>query len=377
MRWLTMTDKETSEDSSEQFCMLVKNSPDAYLLIKDKIFIDCNQAAEKMLELQREQIIGFSPAHFAPKYQPDGRSSASAAEEWLSLSSQNGKASFEWMHHRLDGSELFIDVSLSSAVLNGKQVMLVCLHDITARKRAEEALLIFKESLENSTDAIGMSTADGHHYYQNKAFCELFGDTSDYPPDKTYVDKALGNEVFNTIMSGRTWIGEAKMYSKTGQILDILLRAYANKDSNGNITALVGIHTDITARKRAEEDREKLQLHLSQSQKMESIGRLAGGVAHDFNNMLGVILGHAELAIKSLEPTHSLIPALTEIIRVATRSADLTHQLLAFARKQPIVPKVLDLNETVEHTLKMLRRLIGENIDLAWLPGKNLGHIKA
>ncbi|MDD3000110.1 MAG: PAS domain-containing protein, partial [Candidatus Riflebacteria bacterium] len=131
-----MTDKETSEDSSEQFCMLVKNSPDAYLLIKDKIFIDCNQAAEKMLELQREQIVGFSPAHFAPKYQPDGRSSAAAAEEWLSLTSQNGKASFEWMHHRPDGSELFIDVSLSSAILNGKQIILVCLHDITARKRA-------------------------------------------------------------------------------------------------------------------------------------------------------------------------------------------------------------------------------------------------
>ncbi len=129
---------------------------------------------------------------------------------------------------------------------------------------------------------------------------------------------------------------------------------------------------DITARKRAEEEREKLHAQLAQAQKMESVGRLAGGVAHDFNNMLGVILGHTELALDRGGADEPLRSDLEEIGRSARRSADLTRQLLAFARRQTIAPKVLDLNETVEGMLTMLRRLIGEDIDLAWKPGYEL-----
>jgi signal transduction histidine kinase len=109
---------------------------------------------------------------------------------------------------------------------------------------------------------------------------------------------------------------------------------------------------------------------------MESVGRLAGGVAHDFNNMLGVILGHAEMALDQVDPASRCMPTWRKSGKAAERSADLTRQLLAFARKQTIAPKVLDLNETVEGMLKMLRRLIGEDIDLAWLPGKNLWPVK-
>ena len=126
----------------------------------------------------------------------------------------------------------------------------------------------------------------------------------------------------------------------------------------------------------AEEAREKLQLQLSQAQKMESIGRLAGGVAHDFNNMLAVILGNVEMAMEQIEPTHALHAELQEVRKAAERSADLTRQLLAFARKQTVVPKVLDLNETVEGMLKMLRRLIGEHIELSWRPGGDSGQVK-
>ena len=133
---------------------------------------------------------------------------------------------------------------------------------------------------------------------------------------------------------------------------------------------------DITESKRAEKEKENLEGQLRQAQKMESVGRLAGGVAHDFNNMLGVILGHAEMAMDVLDPALPIHGDLQEIRKAAERSADLTRQLLAFARKQIVAPRVLDLNETVESMLAMLRRLIGENIDLAWLPGKNLGAVK-
>jgi signal transduction histidine kinase/ActR/RegA family two-component response regulator len=133
---------------------------------------------------------------------------------------------------------------------------------------------------------------------------------------------------------------------------------------------------DITDRKKAEHARKDLEAQLYQSQKLESVGRLAGGVAHDFNNMLGVILGKAEMALMELEPEDAHYADFREIQKVASRSADLTRQLLAFARRQTIAPRVLDLNETIEGMLKMMRRLIGEDIDLAWLPGSGLWPIK-
>jgi PAS domain S-box-containing protein len=133
-----------------------------------------------------------------------------------------------------------------------------------------------------------------------------------------------------------------------------------------------GIISDITDRKIVEIEQEKLQAQLSQAQKMESVGRLAGGVAHDFNNMLGVILGYTEFAMEKVSSSEPLLADLEEIKQAAQRSADLTRQLLAFARKQTVALKVVDLNETIESMLKLLRRLIGEDIDLLWKPGHGL-----
>jgi len=147
-------------------------------------------------------------------------------------------------------------------------------------------------------------------------------------------------------------------------------------DAEGRVERVVVLTTDISELKKAEKERENLQDQLNQSQKMESVGRLAGGVAHDFNNMLGAILGHAELALERVEKNNPLAADLEEIRSAAERSADLTRQLLAFARKQTVSPRVLDLNETVEGMLKIIRRLIGEDIELTWVPGANLGPVK-
>ncbi|MFZ3207411.1 MAG: ATP-binding protein [Geobacteraceae bacterium] len=133
---------------------------------------------------------------------------------------------------------------------------------------------------------------------------------------------------------------------------------------------------DITERKRANTEHLRLTAQFQQAQKMEAVGLLAGGVAHDYNNMLTVILGYAELALRNLDPAQTLHADLEEIIKAAKRSADITRQLLAFARKQTISPVVVDLNQTVESMLKMLRRLIGEDIDLAWLPEVGLCPVK-
>lgn len=146
--------------------------------------------------------------------------------------------------------------------------------------------------------------------------------------------------------------------------------------SSGEIGGVLGIGRDITDRKRAEEEKEILSSQLQQAQKMEAIGNLAGGVAHDFNNMLGVIIGHSEMAMDQVDPAHPLFADLHEIRNAAERSAEITRQLLAFARKQTISLKILNLNETVEGMLKMLRRLIGEDIELSWLPSPGLWQVK-
>ena len=138
---------------------------------------------------------------------------------------------------------------------------------------------------------------------------------------------------------------------------------------SGQVTAAIEMVEDIT-------EKISLEAQLQQAQKLESVGRLAGGVAHDFNNMLGVIIGHTDLAMSRVDPDRPLFADLQEIRKAAGRSAELTQQLLAFARKQTVAPKVLDLNETVEGMLRMLRRLIGEDIDLRWLPGARMWPVK-
>jgi two-component system cell cycle sensor histidine kinase/response regulator CckA len=147
------------------------------------------------------------------------------------------------------------------------------------------------------------------------------------------------------------------------------LKSYPIFDASGTVVTAIETLHDVT-------EKRKLQEQLVQSQKMESVARLAGGVAHDFNNMLSVIIGHTELAMDHMKPDQPLYADLKEILKAAERSAGLTRQLLAFARKQAVEPQVLDLNQTVTTILKMLRPLIGEDIDLVWRPAAALAPVK-
>ncbi|MHB1461397.1 MAG: PAS domain S-box protein [Armatimonadota bacterium] len=166
---------------------------------------------------------------------------------------------------------------------------------------------------------------------------------------------------------------ESQHRRKDGTICDLEISIKYDPTGDGQI---VVFYHDITARKKAEEERAGLEAQLQQAQKMETVGRLAGGVAHDFNNMLGVIIGHTQMAIEGVNPTSPLYDDLTEIRLAAERSAELTRQLLAFARKQTVMPKELDLNETIEGMLRMLERMIGENVQLMWKPSADLWRVK-
>ncbi len=136
-----------------------------------------------------------------------------------------------------------------------------------------------------------------------------------------------------------------------------------------------GVELDITERKRGEAERDRLREQLNKAQKMESVSRLAGGIAHDFNNMLSVIMGRTELALERLDASDPLRADLQEVRAAAERSIRLTRQILAFARKQTVLPRVLDLNRTIDGMLQMLRQATGEGVDLEWRPGPAAGFV--
>jgi two-component system, cell cycle sensor histidine kinase and response regulator CckA len=190
-----------------------------------------------------------------------------------------------------------------------------------------------------------------------------------YPSDADF--EYVGFEKYRQLSLHAIGTVETRWQHKNGQIIDVLMSSSPiyPPDLTREITFTV---LDITARKKAEAEKEKLQAELLQAQKMESIGRLAGGVAHDFNNMLSVIIGHTELSAMQIDPNAPIQDGLREIKKAAERSADLTRQLLVFARKQMTNPIMLDLNEVVAGMLKMLRRIIGENVELIWMPKKDL-----
>ena len=189
------------------------------------------------------------------------------------------------------------------------------------------------------------------------------------PKYRPMLDRALKD----LIERGLPYTVEFKIARPTDdEIIDI--HAMAEYDAEKKV--IFGVIQDVTERIRAEKDKDALQAQLLEAQKMESVGRLAGGVAHDFNNMLSAILGYAELAMMQSTPSDRIRDYLKTIERSALRSAELVRQLLAFARRQTVAPKVLDLNDRVTGMLNMLQRLIGEDIDLVWTPGAGLWSVK-
>jgi two-component system, cell cycle sensor histidine kinase and response regulator CckA len=254
------------------------------------------------------------------------------------------------------------------------------IRDITARKRTERALGDSEAKTRSIMDNIEIGVALINPKMEilelNRRMREWFpavdpGQRSicyhafNDPPRETVCDNCPTQK---TLRDGLVH-EDTTQTPRAGGVRNYRIVSSPMFNSSGEVTAAIEMVEDIT-------DRLSLESQLRQAQKMEAVGLLAGGVAHDYNNMLSVILGHAELALCEVDPALPLHADLEEILKAAKRSVDITRQLLAFARKQTIDPVVLDLSRTVESVLTMLRRLIGEDIELAWLPGAGLHPIR-
>jgi two-component system, cell cycle sensor histidine kinase and response regulator CckA len=289
------------------------------------------------------------------------------------------EAPFYFKVHDNETRELQFLLSTTPIEVKGERMVLVSLQDITERRHMEKELQQDREHMDHILRATrtNMNTLDAEYNLRqvDEVWREIYGDPEGRKCHEYFMDRdtpCAGCGVPRALATREIKVTE-EFLPKENRHIEVHTIPFQAENGEWLVTEF---NLDITERKRAEAEKEKLQSQFLQAQKMESVGRLAGGVAHDFNNMLSVIIGHAEMALKQIGPGQPLFDALQEIRKAAERSANLTRQLLTFARKQTIAPRIIDLNETVEGMLKMLSRLIGEDIDLAWLPGDNLSPVK-
>ena len=284
-----------------------------------------------------------------------------------------------------DGSPFWARLQGTLALDEGvPPVARLVLSDITERKQAEAALREsegrYRVLFDRANDGIFLLSADGELITVNESFARMHGYRSPAMLPRhlkdldTPASSQLAPERMRRLLAGEALTFEVEHYHQDGHVFP--LEVSASLISVGGHTFIQCFHRDITRRKQAEAERAKLESQFHQAQKLELVGRLAGGVAHDFNNMIGAILATVEMAMDQVDPAQPLFADLVEIRKAARRSADLTRQLLTFARREVVVPQVLDLNVAMEDLLKMLRRLIGEDINLAWLPATGLGPVK-
>lgn len=265
----------------------------------------------------------------------------------------------------------FVSQLSTSAYLKHQQAQF-----IADEKKNKADLTRLSTAIEQSPETIVITDVDGLIQYVNPAFEKITGYTVDEILGKNpnvlksgKQDEAFYQELWGAITHGVTWKGQLVNKRKDGTLYTEEATISPVLDEAGNVINYVAVKRDIS-------EHLALAAQFEQAQKMESLGRLSGGIAHDFNNMLQIIVGHTELALDQTDPESSVFKDVQEIHKAAGRSTRLVRQLLTFARKQTISPQIVDLNETVEGMLKMLRRLLGEAINLLWNPGKNLSPIK-
>jgi len=283
----------------------------------------------------------------------------------------------ETAYVRKDGSVVPVEVSAKDLEVGGKRLCVAFVRDISERRAVTEALRRTQAAVDKARDPIFWVKSDGSLAYVNDAACELL----EYPREEL-----LRLRMQDISPSPISWAERWRRRSQEGAVrFERTHRAKGGREIPVEVSVSViefegeechWVYTrDLTEQKRAQADKARLEAELLHAQKLESVGRLAGGVAHDFNNMLTVILGYAELLAASFPEGDPMLESLAEIKKAACRSRDTTRQLLAFSRKQLIAPRAVDLNALVTEAKNALSRLIGEHIALVFLPGDALWRV--
>jgi len=381
--------EEKLKESEEKYRILVQKSLQGLLIAQGVpprlVFV--NPAMAKMLGYTFEEITSLSPEEIEGLiYYKDReiffKNYKILLEEGTILPHNEVRGI------RKDGTVVWLELSAIRIEYKGQLTVQATFIDITERKRAEKALreseAKYRNILENIAEGYYEVNLAGNFTFFNQSVCQMIGYTREEllgMNDRNFTDQENAKKLYHAFNSvyqtgepvrGFDW----EIIRKDGTKRLVEASVSLIKDPGGQPTGFRGIVRDITEQKRAEQAMSALQEELRQSQKMEAIGRLAGGIAHDFNNLLTVISGNCQLSLLDLREGDPLRENIEEIGIAADRATSLTRQLLAFGRRQILKFRVLDLNTILYNLDKMLRRVIGEDIELITLLKGDLGKVK-
>jgi PAS domain S-box-containing protein len=367
--------EEALKQSEARYRTLFENAPvGIYRTTPDGRILAANPALVRMLGFESfEQMASanLNTEFFGPEYLRD--------EFIETIEKHGGVAGLECVWHNKHGEALLIsenarcirDASGKTLYYEGT------VEDITKRKKTEAENTRLVTAIEQSAEAVVITNTRGEIEYVNPAFTRATG----YKREEVLGrnprilksgrhDEEFYKKLWSTILAGQLWQGEIVNQRKDGSLYTEQMSIAPVRGAQGEVTHFIATKQDITERK-------ILESQLQQAAKIEAVGRLAGGVAHDFNNLLTIINGYAELLQDELASDETLSGYVKEIHGSGERAAALTRQLLAFSRRQVLAPQILNLNQVISDLENMLRRLIGEDIELLSILSSSLGFIKA
>ena len=369
--------EERLQESERRFRQLAENINEVFWVV------DPNKGEMLYVSPAFEEIWGRPcqslyehPDSFLESVHPDDQPQVMAANERQKLGE---RCEDEYRIVRPDGSTRWIhDRAFPIMDEAGRVSRLVGIsEDITERKHAEEQLKRLVTAVEQTADSIVITDPGGKIEYVNPAFERITGYSEQEVVGRNprflksgKTDKSVYQGLWETITNGEVWVGNFINRKKDGTQFEERATISPVRDLLGRVVNYIAVKQDIT-------QQTQLEAQFRQAQKMEAVGRLAGGVAHDFNNLLTAITGYSDLTLRKLNQSDPLRKNIEEVKKAAERASSLTRQLLAFSRKQVMQPKVLDLNAIISDMNKMLPRLIGEDLKVNMRLAEDLGRIKA
>jgi two-component system cell cycle sensor histidine kinase/response regulator CckA len=374
--------EEALRGSEEKFALAFQTAPYGIAItrIEDGTFLEVNDSFRSITGFTNEEALSGTSIGLNLWVNPEDRTRVLEAL-------RAGRPVFREEHLFRTKHGKIITGLFSAALirLTGGPCILSSIDDVTERKRNEVALRESEERLRDITFSVGDWVWEvdqrGVYTYSSVKAYDLLGRTPEEVVGKTPFDFMSGEEatrvgaIFSEIAARKGPIEDLENWNlrKDGERLCLLTNGVPILDEAGNLKGYRGVDRDITDRKRAEREREQLQEQLRMSQRIEAVGKLAGGIAHDFNNLLSVILSYTGFALEVVKQGDPLREDLLEVKKSGERAAALTRQLLAFSRKQVLQPEPLSLNQIAAGVEKMLRRILGEDIDVVQVLAPDLG----
>jgi PAS domain S-box-containing protein len=371
-----MRAEEALRESEEKYRSLVSNIPDvAWTMDAEFRFVFISKKMERVSGFSPDEIYRQGIHLYLNSLHPDDVHKVTQGLQ--ALFAEGRPFDVECRAKRKDGEWIWIhDRALATYEREGMRYADGLLSDITERKRAEAEHVRLVTAIEQSAEGVVITSTTGDIEYVNPAFSRITGYSREEALGQNprilksgKQDPALYQQLWATILNGQTWHGELINRRKDGSLYTEQMNITPVRDELGEVAHFIATKLDVSARK-------QLEQQFFQAQKMEAVGRLAGGVAHDFNNLLTIINGFAALLSEQTSAEDPRRGHLKEILMAGERAASLTRQLLAFSRRQVMEPRVLDLSSVLAEIEKMLRHLMGEDVELVTTLRPGLGRVK-